>query len=478
MLDTLIKEDFLRILDTFVDGVLIIDEDRNIIYCNSALCKLYNMTKVELIDKDCYFPVEKGCVDYSFAEMVFNTKKVITYEQRNKKGKRFISTASPVCDLAGNPIFVLEQIRSLDALEFYAPEFVEKALPESDLEKNNTVKKDREHTIAEFKSKAMQNVYRLADSMATKNINIFILGNSGTGKSQLAKRIHENSARKSGPLVTINCAAIPATLIESELFGYVKGAFSGASNKGKQGLVEVANGGTLFLDEIGELPLPLQSKLLQFVQEKTYIPVGGVQPMQVDTRIIAATNRDIPELINQGIFREDLYYRLATVTLVIPPLNQRPDDVRMLLNHFCNEFSLRHETEVWLSKEAMNALCCYEWPGNIREMEHLVEFLILSCQTGYITLDMLPSNINKKVLEEKTAEIGKNPMCIVEEEQEKTSEKDFSEVESLDSYINFHEKNLVKALYPKFNTSYKLSERLKISQSTANRLIRKHIKEK
>lgn len=482
--NSLFQKNFFKILENFTDGILIIDADRNIVYCNNTLCHLYGITKGELTNKNAYFPVEKGWVDNCLTELVFSTKKAVTYEQTNKKGKLFISTASPVTDSWGNIIFILEQVRSMESIEFYSPEFAAEVLDDGSNRSRKEVPPRTNLALAEFKSIVMQNVYKLADNMATKNINILILGVSGTGKSQLAKRIHENSARRCGPFVTINCAAIPETLIESELFGYVKGAFSGASNKGKPGLVEVSDGGTLFLDEIGELPLGLQSKLLQFVQEKTYIPVGGVRPIQVDTRIIAATNRDITELIGEGVFREDLYYRLATVTIHLPPLKERPEDVCQLLNHFCHELNLKHETDVMFSKDVEELLCDYLWPGNIREMEHLVEFLILSCQTGYITPNMLPSNFYKdsintardEAVNPKAEMVGLN--LLQEPEKEIFRQMELFKAESLEEYMYRQKGLLINALYPEFGNSYKLSERLKISQSTASRLIRKHIKSK
>ena len=509
---SLTQEDFAHALDQLSDGILIVHRDRGILFCNKAASRIYGLSKAEIAGSHCYDLVEKGVVDRCFADLSLNTKKAITYEQFTKSGKALVNTVCPVPDPQGEIRLLLEQVRNLKSLEFYAPDcpLAQPAEKSSGLSDQGALSQKAPAPL-EFKSAAMQNVYKLADNMAPKNINILILGASGTGKSHLARRIHENSARKRGPFVTINCAAIPETLIESELFGYLKGAFSGASSKGKQGLIETAKGGTLFLDEIGELPLSLQSKLLQFVQEKTYTPIGGVQPIHIDTRIIAATNRDIPSLIGGGSFREDLYYRLATVTILLPPLKDRPDDTRLLLKYFCNVFSLKHENSVSFSTRALELLCRYSWPGNIREIEHLVEFLVLSCHSGYITPDMLPaaictegqkdggkiqpsfplpdfpgaisSNASASASTVPAPAVSMNPDSSASTVPAKavpanvaSAAPDFSQVESLEGFLRSQEEALIQALYPSYSTSYKLSERLKISQSTASRLIRKHIK--
>lgn len=501
--------DFLRILDCLDDGILIFDEHQIIVFCNKAASQLYQLTESEIMGKCGQDLVEKGYLDHSFSHLAFDTKKSVTYEQTTKSGNSLLNTAYPLFQEDGCSM-VLEQIRNLKSIEFYAPD---SALVEhlSPVPLQETATPPHSDPLVEFKSAAMQSIYRLADSIAPKNINVFILGRSGTGKSQLAQRIHRNSARKSGPFVTINCAAIPEALIESELFGYLKGAFSGASAKGKQGLIETAQGGTLFLDEIAELPLPLQSKLLQFIQEKTYTPIGGVHPIHIDTRIIAATNRDISALVSGGSFREDLYYRLATVTILLPPLKDRPEDKRLLLKYFCSVFCLKHGSNVSFSTGALDCLCHYSWPGNIREMEHLVEFLVISCQSSYITPDMLPAILRTEAAGQNAAATLTNlPLSLSKPalatasnyasepalgtaldhtskpeltaasdyapEPDLPAVSDYAQVSSLTEFLDAREGELIRALYPTYNTSYQLSKRLQISQSTANRLIRKHIK--
>ncbi|WP_206457922.1 sigma-54 interaction domain-containing protein [Anaerovorax sp. IOR16] len=478
-----------HIWDYLMDGILLLNNNGEIIFYNKALLNLYKLPKSEMNTKKPQDLLENHDMNHSFLELALKAKKQITYEQTLKNQKMIITTLTPILDLNDTVTLIIAHCRNFDDLKFYAPNSSLFNLPIPPQQKKN--KPQVLPTLAEFKSPAMQNIYRLADNMASKNINILILGNSGTGKSQLAQRIHQNSPRKEGPFVTINCSTIPENLIESELFGYVKGAFSGALNTGKKGLVEVANEGTLFLDEIGELPFSLQSKLLQLVQDKTYLPIGGVHPKQVDTRIVAATNKDILSLISQGTFREDLYYRLAVVTILMPSLAERIEDILLLIRHFSNIFNLKHDTNVVFSKDTLEILCHYSWPGNIRELEHLIEFLILNSQDKYITPNMLPNNIYSNSLKtQNSINTFTEEVLVSQNDKDSNSEATFkedtsidsfsnlSEIESFESFLEAQEERLINALYPYYNTSYKLASRLKISQSKASRLIRKYIKNK
>ena len=222
-------------------------------------------------------------------------------------------------------------------------------------------------------SPAMQEVYKMVGRVSMTKATVLIQGESGTGKELIAKAIHNNSPRAASPMITVNCGAIPENLLESELFGYERGAFTGAAGR-KPGLVELADGGTLFLDEIGELPPSLQVKLLRVLQERTFVRVGGVESISVDVRIIAATNRDLQERIRQGLFREDLYYRLNVVPIYMPPLRERREDIPLLAAHFVAKFGRELGKEpCHLSPAAMEVLRSYHWPGNVRQLENTIE---------------------------------------------------------------------------------------------------------
>jgi len=239
-------------------------------------------------------------------------------------------------------------------------------------------------------------VLDMAKTVADTTATILIEGETGTGKSMLAKYIHTLSSRRDKPFIKINCAAIPENLLESELFGYVKGAFTGA-NKDKPGKVELAEGGTLFLDEIGDLPVYLQSKLLHLLQEKEFERLGDIKTRKANIRIIAATNKDLGELINKGEFREDLYYRLKVISLKVPPLRERKEDIPALVNYFIDKYSEIYKRQIkGISPGAMKKLLKYDFPGNIRELENMIERAVIVCTGKYIYEKDLPDELFKE----------------------------------------------------------------------------------
>lgn len=243
------------------------------------------------------------------------------------------------------------------------------------------------------KSKGMREIFKIVKQIADSKSTVLIMGESGTGKELISRAIHYNSNRKNFPFVTINCAAIPETLIESELFGHEKGAFTNAIER-KLGRVEVAHQGTLFLDEIGELSLMTQAKILRFLEEKEFNRVGGSKTIKVDVRLITATNRDLSQLIKKGSFREDLYYRINVVPIVIPPLKDRKEDIPLLIEHFINKFNLENNKNVkGISKEALDLMMQYDWPGNVRELENLIERVIALTSNEYIQADEIPFSL-------------------------------------------------------------------------------------
>jgi len=225
-------------------------------------------------------------------------------------------------------------------------------------------------------SDAILNLVETVKKVAQTDTTVLILGESGTGKSLIAKAIHFMSRRKEKPFITINCAAIPETLLEAELFGYEKGAFTGATTS-KKGKFELADGGTIFLDEIGDMPLSLQVKLLRVIQDKEIERLGGEKVIKVDVRIIAATNRDLKSMVEEGKFREDLYYRLNVVPVYVPPLRERREDIPVLIEHFLENFNSKYGKRVRISPEALEVLMDYDWPGNVRELENTVERLVV-----------------------------------------------------------------------------------------------------
>ncbi|MCS0788261.1 sigma 54-interacting transcriptional regulator [Cytobacillus firmus] len=280
------------------------------------------------------------------------------------------------------------------------------------------------------KSAVMEKTVQMAKKVCSVRSTVLILGESGVGKEVFAKSIHEATEGPEAPFISINCGAIPASLFESELFGYERGAFSGANHRGKKGKIELAKGGTLFLDEIGEMPLEMQVKMLRVLQERKYYKVGGEKEIDANFRVIAATNRDLKELIKEGQFREDLYYRLNVVSLKIPPLKERCEDIVELIHYFLNDFSLRYQRPIHhFSQEVMQEMLQYDWPGNVRELRNVVERLVVFATDGVIRKEYLPfhsamsySAASDKDLQENNIEM-KTVIVPLQEEMDQHEKK-------------------------------------------------------
>ncbi len=265
---------------------------------------------------------------------------------------------------------------------------VENALKFSELQEENVLLKEKTGKIREItgKSKKIQELKKQIEIVAPTDAWVLIRGENGTGKELIAQSIHHLSKRNKKPLIDINCAAIPEELIESELFGHERGAFTGA-NRMKRGKFDLANGGTLFLDEIGDMTLKTQAKILRILQEQKFQRVGGSKTISVDVRIIAATNKDLEKEIKKGAFREDLYFRLNVIPMEVPPLRERKEDIPLLVEEFLKEFS---KSKITMEKDAVASLMNYEWPGNIRELRNLIERMVILSKGGKITIDDLP----------------------------------------------------------------------------------------
>ncbi len=246
------------------------------------------------------------------------------------------------------------------------------------------------------RSKKLLEIIGIIKDVAPTSATVLLIGESGVGKEVFAKAIHENSTRKDKPFIKINCAAIPEELLESELFGYEKGAFTGATST-KKGKFELANGGTIFLDEIGDMPLLLQSKLLRVLQEKEIERLGGTKPIKIDVRIIAATNKDLEKMVIEGTFREDLYYRLNVISVHIPPLRERKEDIPPLVYYFLEKFNKEYGKNLKITDELMEVLINYDWPGNVRQLQNTLERMVILAKGEYLTPENLPTDIKRQI---------------------------------------------------------------------------------
>ena len=299
---------------------------------------------------------------------------------------------------------------------------IDKALERRDLiEQNRALKKQLEDLRAKGQmigaSPSWRRMLTLVEQVADSSATILIQGESGTGKELVARSIHERSARHSGPFVAVNCAALPETLLESELFGYEKGAFTGAGSR-KEGRFDLANGGTLFLDEVADLSLVTQPKILRVLQEGEFERLGGTRTLQVDVRILAATNQDLSEMVKDKRFREDLYYRLNVITVRVPPLRERPEDIRVLAQHYLRVYSAKNGRKLdAFTAEALERLEAYAWPGNVRELENLVERSVLLARKDRIDAEDLPEEVMgvKRPPRDAILELIGTPLADVEQ---------------------------------------------------------------
>ena len=371
------------ILNSITDGVFTIDENWRITSWNRAAEEITGYAAEEVIGRPCAEVLRGGrCGQGCPMQRTLETGKPtlsVEVEIQHKSGRLVpisVNTAL-LHDENGEVIGAVETFRDLSALRRLSREVQER------YGFGNIV----------GKSKAMQSVYELLDLVAETDATVLILGESGTGKELVARAIHYNSPRKHGPFVAVNCAALTESLLESELFGHEKGAFTGAI-RSKPGRFELANGGTLFLDEIGEISPAVQVKLLRFLDQRTFERVGGTQPISVDVRIIAATNRDLWKEVQEGRFREDLFYRLNVVPIHLPPLRERKDDIPLLVEHFLEKLNKRLRRDVKrVSAEAMQCLLEYPWPGNVRELENAIEQALVKCRGEEILPQHLPANV-------------------------------------------------------------------------------------
>ncbi|MCP4130442.1 MAG: Fis family transcriptional regulator, partial [bacterium] len=300
----------------------------------------------------------------------------------------------------------------------------------------------------------MEKLKCLINQVAPVDTTILISGETGVGKEVVSREIHTRSNRRDYPYIKVNCAAIPASLMESELFGYEKGAFTGADNKRKLGFFELANHGTILLDEIGEIPLPLQSKLLRVLQEKELTRLGDTKPVSIDIRIIAATNKDLLKEVNAGLFRKDLYYRLCVIPMVIPPLRERLSDIHILSNHFLDKFNRKYGMTKKISTGAQDLLKQYDWPGNVRELENIIERLIVISKNDIIDKTGISSVLQLEKID-GIQSILNNPEC------------------SLKDSVMILEKHLIEKALNDTGSSYKAAEKLGMNQSTIVRKAQK-----
>jgi PAS domain S-box-containing protein len=375
------------VFESSYDGLFITDGTGKILKLNKSSERLNGHIIREVVGKNIKNIVEEGYIDRSVTLEVLKRKTPLTILQKLKNNTQIIVTGTPVFDESGNIDFVVTNERDISHLTLMKNQLqVDPGLTEITINPNEVQNNDIAGSEPIAISLKSREIFEAAQSLARFDTTVLILGESGTGKSFFAQHIHKLSQRKNDRFVKINCGAIPETLMESELFGYKKGAFTGADTSGKLGLAQIAHQGTLFFDEISELSVGMQIKLLTLLDDKEFTPVGGIVPVKTDVRIIAATNSDLGKKVAEGHFRKDLYYRLSVATIQIPQLKDRREDIPVLIRNFLKGFNQKHGLQKTMSPNVISALCTYHFPGNIRELQNIIERLVILCPNDEISI--------------------------------------------------------------------------------------------
>mgnify|MGYP004597660233 CR=1 FL=1 len=386
--ERLIEKYLKAIIECSFDGIYITDGKANTWMINEAYERITGLDSEKLLGENMWTLMERGIISSSGSLLAIAEKRIVTLYQTFSTGKRAMITSTPIFDDDGEIVLVETNVRDLTEIC---------ALREQAERDKNELEQRRQLEFIKEKKVDMvvcdENTIKtllLADSVARMDTTVVLCGESGVGKEVFAKYIRDNSRRKDAPYVKVNCGAIPENLIESELFGYEKGSFTGANKNGKIGLFEMADHGTIFLDEIGELPLNMQVKLLRVLQEQEIERIGGTKPIKIDVRVIAATNRNLEKMMEEKKFREDLYYRLMVFPIHIPALRERKKDIEPLAEYFLKELNKRYKGNKNLSENCMMILENYQWPGNVRELKNIVERAFIISQSDEITTESIP----------------------------------------------------------------------------------------
>ncbi len=444
-----LNKEFDAIFESSFDGIWLSDGNGKVLKMNRANENIFGFSRDQLIGKYPADMLEKGVYSRSSVVRAIEKKETVTTTLTTKDGKTIIATSTPVFDENNNISLVVNNIRDATHL-FELKSELDQMKGLTELYKNQLRQVEVKKNGFVYKSAQMEEIVSLALRLAEVDCPVLITGPSGVGKELVADIIHTNSERKEGPFIKVNCGAIPENLMESELFGYESGAFSGASRAGKLGYFALAHKGTLLLDEIGELPVHMQVKLLRAVQDKSIVRVGGTKPFKVDIRLLAATNRNLKEMIANNKFREDLYYRLNVAAISIPSLNERREDIQPLAEHFLSVFNRKYKKNIQVTDDVIDTWCRRDWKGNVRQLENTVERVVVTAQDPVVTTHDLKINGPDKILEDGDKKMISLPEAVAQTE-----------------------KKLIKRVFQQYRTTREMARKLNIHQST---LIRKAAK--
>ncbi len=446
------------IIDSSSDGLFVCDSDAKVIRVNPASERIHQRPAAEMVGKNMRDLIDEGFIDRSAALEASIEKKSVSLLQSMPGGGKLISIGTPVFDQSGALIRVVVSERDITEIDKL----------QHDLETQEAIKDQFRHQVLEMqqaelesrkiiaRSPNMIKALRQATKVAAADSSVLILGESGVGKGVIADMIHRNSRRADRPLIKINCGAIPESLVEAELFGYEKGAFTGANTAGKPGQFELANDGILFLDEVAELPLSAQVKLLRFLEDGGITRLGGTEERKVDVRVLAATHRDLEEMVAEGSFRLDLYYRLNVIPIHVPALRERKDCLVPLIRHYIDHFAEINNQPKRLSRTVIDALLNYSFPGNVRELMNISERLVVMSETEVIDLADLPSQI-----------AGSVKVRISEE-------MNWPETMTLQQALETVERTLLTKARERYRSQSRIAEVLGVNQSTIARKLKRY----
>jgi PAS domain S-box-containing protein len=456
----LVEKRIESILDVLSDGIYISDREGYTLKVNRMYEKLIGLKKEDLIGRRVQDLVKEGVFDVVLNPQIVKTGQPATSVQTTKKGQKLILNGHPIFDEEGEVVLVVTFVRDVTVMSQLREQIVSQKKLLEQLRTNVqyiNAESIQRFPMNGFKSREMAHLGKLIEKIAATDATVLILGETGVGKEFFARSIHRASPRGENTFFKLDCTTIPENLIESELFGYVAGAFSGASIKGKAGLCEMADQGTLLLDEIGELPLSMQGKLLRLMQDQEITPVGSTRVKKVNVRIIAATNRDLEKEIEQGRFRSDLYYRLRVAVLSIPPLRERREDIMPLANYFLEKYATKYRKERRFGPEIEGIFTSHRWPGNIREMENLIESVVVTCDRPVV----------------ETADFGSCMLTESYDRKRNLFETLDTRDKSLKEIVRDLEREILNGALEIHGSMAKVAELLKIDRSTIFRKLKR-----
>lgn len=449
---------FQAILDALSDGVYISDRDGRTICINKMYEQLTGLRREDIVGQDVRTLVKRGVFDCVLNPGIVRTSKPATQIQHLKDGKTLVLSGYPVFNDDGVISLVVTFARDITLLTSLNDQVdrQRKLMRQAEGQLDFVARHQKQRTFTPtFASKAMAEVLGLVDRIAPTEATVLILGETGVGKDVIAQLLHARSPRSDKLMLKVDCGGISEALTESEMFGYVAGAFTGASSKGKAGYFEIANGSTVFLDEIGELPLSMQTRLLRVLQDGEIMRVGSSAPRKVDVRVIAATNRNLKKCVEAGTFRQDLYYRLNVATIQIPPLRDRREDIAPLSKMFLELYAAKYHKQLHFMDLTLEIMRGYSWPGNVRELQNLVHSIAITTQGPAIAPLDLPVQITGKT------NVSRQFAC-----------ENFSGRRSLHDIMTEAEGDFLSRAIAMYGSVQKVAEMFQVDRSTIFRKIR------